>query len=84
LDFVIVNVCLGVSLLSPLLSRSSAILLILRRLLWPYMETATPNVNSLEYTSCKVKLSRYRPEQAHGRSGRLRPQIFLTFGTRRW
>ena len=29
----------------------------------------------------KVKLSRYRPEQAHGRSGRLRPRIFLTFGT---
>jgi hypothetical protein len=28
----------------------------------------------------KVKLSRYRPEQAHGRSGRLRPRIFLTFG----
>jgi hypothetical protein len=28
----------------------------------------------------KAKLSRYRPEQAHGRSGRLRPQIFLTFG----
>jgi hypothetical protein len=27
------------------------------------------------------KLSRYRPEQAHGRSGRLRPRIFLTFGT---
>ena len=32
----------------------------------------------------KVKLSRYRPEQAHGRSGKLRPWIFLTFGTRRW
>jgi hypothetical protein len=32
----------------------------------------------------KVKLSRYRPEQAHGRSGRLRPLILLTFGTRRW
>jgi hypothetical protein len=32
----------------------------------------------------KAKLSRYRPEQAHGRSGRLRPRIFLTFGTRRW
>jgi hypothetical protein len=32
----------------------------------------------------KVKLSRYRPEQAHRRSGRLRPRIFLTFGTRRW
>jgi hypothetical protein len=32
----------------------------------------------------KVKLSRYRPEQAHGRSGWLRPRIFLTFGTRRW
>jgi hypothetical protein len=31
----------------------------------------------------KVKLSRYRPEQAHGRSSRLRPRIFLTFGTRR-
>jgi hypothetical protein len=29
----------------------------------------------------QVKLSRYRPEQAHGRSGRLRPRIFLTFGT---
>jgi hypothetical protein len=34
--------------------------------------------------SKKVKLSRYRPELAHGRSGRLRPRIFLTFGTRRW
>jgi hypothetical protein len=32
----------------------------------------------------KVKLSRYRPEQAHGRSGRWRPRIFLTFGTRKW
>jgi hypothetical protein len=32
----------------------------------------------------KLKLSLYRPEQAHGRSGRLRPRIFLTFGTRRW
>jgi hypothetical protein len=32
----------------------------------------------------KVKLSRCRPEQVHGRSGRLRPRIFLTFGTRRW
>jgi hypothetical protein len=32
----------------------------------------------------KLKLSRYRSEQAHGRSGRLRPRIFLTFGTRRW
>jgi hypothetical protein len=32
----------------------------------------------------KIKLSRYRPEQADGRSGRLRPRIFLTFGTRRW
>jgi hypothetical protein len=31
-----------------------------------------------------IKLSRYRPEQAHGRSGRLRSRIFLTFGTRRW
>jgi hypothetical protein len=31
--------------------------------------------------SQKVKLSRYRPEQAHGRSGRLRPRIFLTIGT---
>jgi hypothetical protein len=36
------------------------------------------------YGTQKVKLSRYRPEQAHGRSGRLRPRIFLTFGTRRW
>jgi hypothetical protein len=27
------------------------------------------------------KLSRYRPEEAHGRSGRLRARIFLTFGT---
>jgi hypothetical protein len=34
--------------------------------------------------SVKVKLSRYRPEWAHGRSGRLRSRIFLTFGTRRW
>jgi hypothetical protein len=32
----------------------------------------------------KAKLSRYGPEQAYGRSGRLRPRIFLTFGTRRW
>jgi hypothetical protein len=32
----------------------------------------------------KGKFSRYRPEQAHGRSGRLRPRIVLTFGTRRW
>jgi hypothetical protein len=29
----------------------------------------------------KVKLSRYRPEQAPGGSGRLRPRIFMTFGT---
>ena len=29
----------------------------------------------------KVKLSRYRPEQALGGSGRLRPRIFSTFGT---
>jgi hypothetical protein len=29
----------------------------------------------------KVKLSRYRPEQALGESGRLRLRIFLTFGT---
>jgi hypothetical protein len=28
------------------------------------------------------KLSHYRPEQVHGRSGRLRLWIFLTFGTR--
>jgi hypothetical protein len=34
--------------------------------------------------SAEGRLSRYRPEQAHGRSGRLRPRIFLTFGTRRW
>ena len=27
-----------------------------------------------------TKLSRYRPEQAHGKPGRLRPRIFLTFG----
>jgi hypothetical protein len=39
----------------------------------------------LSYTYIKKKkLSRDRPEQAHGRSGRLRPRIFLTFGTRRW
>jgi hypothetical protein len=37
-----------------------------------------------ETQNVKVKLSHYRPEQAHGRSGRLRPRIFLTFGTRRW
>jgi hypothetical protein len=29
----------------------------------------------------KLKLSRYRPEQALGGSGRLRPRIFSTFGT---
>jgi hypothetical protein len=29
----------------------------------------------------KVKLSRYRPEQALGGSGRLRLRIFITFGT---
>jgi hypothetical protein len=28
-----------------------------------------------------IKLSRYGPEQALGRSGRLRPRIFTTFGT---
>jgi hypothetical protein len=28
----------------------------------------------------KAKLYRYRPEQTLGRSGRLRPRIFLTFG----
>ena len=28
-----------------------------------------------------VKLSCYRPEQAPGGSGRLRPRIFMTFGT---
>jgi hypothetical protein len=32
----------------------------------------------------KAKLSRYRPEQAHGRSGRLSHRIFLTFDIRRW
>jgi hypothetical protein len=32
----------------------------------------------------KVKVSRYRPEQALGGSGRLRLRIFMTFGTRRW
>ena len=32
----------------------------------------------------KAKLSRYRPEKAREKSGRLRPWIFLTFGTRRW
>jgi hypothetical protein len=29
----------------------------------------------------KINLSRYRPEQALGGSGRLRPRIFMTFGT---
>ena len=29
----------------------------------------------------KVKLSRYRPNQALGWSGRLRPRVFMTFGT---
>jgi hypothetical protein len=29
----------------------------------------------------KVKLSRYRPEEALGGSGRLRLRIFMTFGT---
>jgi hypothetical protein len=36
------------------------------------------------FMACFLKLSRYRPEQAHGRSGRLRLRIFLTFDTRRW
>jgi hypothetical protein len=29
----------------------------------------------------KVKLPHYRPEQALGGSGMLRPRIFMTFGT---
>jgi hypothetical protein len=33
-----------------------------------------------QYT-VKLKLSRYRPEQALGGSGRLRLRIFMTFGT---
>jgi hypothetical protein len=40
--------------------------------------------NTFYELQSKAKLSRYRPEQAHGRSGRLRRRIFLTLGTRRW
>jgi hypothetical protein len=45
------------------------------------------NIRKFEITDVKkskAKLSCYRPEKAHGRSGRLRPRIFLTFGTGRW
>jgi hypothetical protein len=37
----------------------------------------------LEYYKKKVKVSRNRPEQTQGFPGRLRPRIFLTFGTTR-
>jgi hypothetical protein len=46
---VIMVVGLGFSIWRPSLLSSSAIVLILRRLLLPYMETATPNVNVLQY-----------------------------------
>jgi hypothetical protein len=49
-----------------------------------YFNHVNLNVNHPHYVYIKKKLSRYRPEQAHGRSGRLRPRIFLTFCTRRW
>jgi hypothetical protein len=32
-------------------------------------------------TRVKVKVSRNRPGQVHGVLGRLRPRVFLTFGT---
>ena len=36
-----------------------------------------------EIKNVKVKVSRNRPEQAQRVPGRLRPRIFLTFGTKR-
>ena len=35
----------------------------------------------IKYVKVKIKVSRYRPEQALGASGRLRLRIFMTFGT---
>jgi len=37
----------------------------------------------IEETDVKVKVSHNRPEQAQGVPGKLRPRIFLTFGTTR-
>ena len=43
----------------------------------------TTNVEPEMYDYKKVKVSHNRPEQTQGFSGRLRPRIFLTFGTTR-
>jgi hypothetical protein len=43
----------------------------------------TTNVETEMYDYKKVKVSHNSPEQGQGVSGRLRPRIFLTFGTTR-
>jgi hypothetical protein len=50
-DLVTTLVCIGFSFWRPSLLSSSAIVPILRLLLRPYMETATPSVNALQYTN---------------------------------